>query len=121
MEIDQESINKFVYFLKKTKYANAIQDLSLEYCTDSHGGYIQLLLIQMKARMRNKGWGSAVMSDIIKFADEHNVRVKLWITDVYGSDLKRLKAFYKRNGFRSIPNSNMIYHPQKTSKKIVTI
>ncbi len=121
MDVNQEILNKFVYFLKKEKYANAIQDLSLEYCTDSHGGYMQLLLIRMKARMKNQGWGSAVMSDIIRFANEHNVRVKLWITDVYGSDLKRLKVFYKRNGFHSIPNNNMIYHPQKKLKKVVTI
>ncbi|MFA5420254.1 MAG: hypothetical protein WC341_17505, partial [Bacteroidales bacterium] len=117
MEINQEIVNKFVYFLKKEKYIKIIQDLNLEYCTDDNGGYVQLLLIQMKTRMRNKGWGSSVMSDIIRFADEHNVRVKLWITDVYGSDLKRLKAFYKRNGFHTLANGNMTYHPQKKYEK----
>ncbi len=121
MDADQEIINKFVYFLKKVKYANAIQDLRLEYCTDNNGGYIRLLLIKMKARMKNLGWGSLVMSDVIRFADEHNVRMKLWITDIYGSDVKRLITFYKRNGFRSLANGNMIRHPQKISKKVVTI
>jgi len=121
MEINQEIINKFVYFLRKEKYTSILQDLSLEHCTDDHGDYIQLLLIKIKQRLKNQGWGSSVMSDIIQFADGHNVRIKLWITDIYGSDAKRLRAFYKRNGFRSIPNGNMIYHPQKKAGKVVTI
>ncbi len=115
MEINQNVLNEFTFYLKKSKYKNIIQDLNLMYCT-SDEIYLSLILIRIKKSQRCKGFGSAVMYDITHFADKHNVRIKLWVTNEYGSNLKRLYGFYQKHGFILIKNDNigeMIYYPLK--------
>jgi GNAT superfamily N-acetyltransferase len=118
--LDQEKINGFVLHLKKTKYKNKIQELIIEYCTnDNNENYLQLFLIKIKDSQKNKGYGSAIISDIVQFADEYNVQIKLWTSNIYGGDLKRLFEFYKKNGFvliKTPDKNNMIYYPSKIRK-----
>jgi GNAT superfamily N-acetyltransferase len=119
MELNQNVLDEFISYLKKDKYKNKIQDLKLEHCTDEHGEYIYLVCIKIKKSQKQKGYGSAVMFDIIQFADNHNVRIKLWVTNVFGSDLKRLYEFYGKQGFFLIKNDNdghMIYYPKNCNK-----
>jgi len=59
------------------------------------------------------------MSEIIKLANEHNVRIQLYATSVFGADLKRLYGFYRKYRFVLIKNNNdghMIYFPKKCNK-----
>lgn len=114
MALTQNVLDEHISYLK-TKYKNKIQELKLDHCTDDDGDYIHLIAIKIKKSQKEKGWGSAVMSDIIQLADEHNVRIKLWVTDIFGSDLKRLYGFYQKQGFVLIKNDNdghMIYYPK---------
>jgi GNAT superfamily N-acetyltransferase len=97
-------------------YKSIVQNIKLEHCTDDEGDYINLLFIRIKKKLRNKGYGSAVISEIIQLADQYNVRIKLWITDVYGSDLIRLSEFYKKHDMILIKNNNMIYFPKTVTK-----
>jgi hypothetical protein len=79
--------------------------------------YIYLISIKIKESQKLKGWGSVIISNIIQLADEYNVRIKLWITNIYGSDLKRLYSFYRKFGFVLIKNINdgyMIYYSKKS-------
>lgn len=103
--IDQTILNEFSFYLKKNKYRNKIQELILIDCTNN--GFIIINLIKIKKSQRCKGYGSLVMYDICQFADSHNVQIKLWATNEYGSDLKRLYEFYKRHGFLLNKNSNI--------------
>lgn len=124
-ELTHIELSEFVSYLKKEKYKNLIQDLKLELCTDDKGDYIVLNIIKIKKSQQNKGYGSAVMYDLCKFADDHNVRIWLFPTDIYGSDLKRLFQFYRRHGFVLFKDggvNGMFYHPQrkKNLKKSVT-
>lgn len=107
--------NEFSSYLK-TKYKNILQEIRIEQCTDEHGEFIQLVLIKIKRSQRLKGYGSAVLSEITGFADNHNIRIKLWATDIYGSDLRRLYGFYQKHGFVFIKEKNMgemRYYPLK--------
>lgn len=116
IELNQDVVNVFVSYLKTIKYKNKIQNLEIEYCTDDDGNYLKLILIKIKKSQRNKGYGSAVMYEICVLADFHNVRIKLWATNIYGADLKRLYEFYRKQGLVLNDNSNdgeMIYYPQK--------
>jgi GNAT superfamily N-acetyltransferase len=108
--LDQNVLKEYCTYLKKVLYKGILQNLKLEYCTDD-GEYIHLILIVIKRSQRNKGYGSLIMSDIIKFANEHNVRIKLWATAGYGSDIDRLNEFYKKLGFILEKNNNILYHP----------
>lgn len=111
MELTQQTLDERTSYLK-IKYKNILQELKLEHCTDEHGEFIQLVLIKIKKSQRLKGYGSAVLSEITCVADNHNVRIKLWATDVYGSNLKRLYGFYLKHGFTLIKEPNvgeMIY------------
>jgi hypothetical protein len=75
--------------------------------------------IKIKKSQQLKGYGSTVMSEIIKLANEHNVRIQLYATSVFGADLKRLYGFYRKYRFVLIKNNNdghMIYFPKKCNK-----
>ena len=112
--ISQDVLNELVYNLKRIKYKNIIQDLKLEYCEDKDGDYIYLVLINIKKSQRRNGYGAAVLSEIIKAADKYKVRIRLWATNIYGSDLKRLYGFYRKQGFVLLDNGvegHMIYYP----------
>jgi len=118
--LDQQELNELIVHLKKYKYKNIIQDLQLDYCTDEHGDYIQLTNIRIKKSQMNNGYGSAIMSILIKVADEHNVRIKLWVTNIFRSDLKRLFAFYHKHGFvldTTQQEGNMTYYPEKRRRR----
>ncbi|HLO91566.1 MAG TPA: GNAT family N-acetyltransferase [Lentimicrobium sp.] len=112
--LNPTTLDDFRMFLIKNKYKNLIKELNLEYCTDDNGDYIQLNCIQIKKSQRNKGYGSCVMSDIVRLADDSNVRIKLWVTNIFGTELKVLYEFYRKHGFVLIKNDNdghMIYYP----------
>jgi GNAT superfamily N-acetyltransferase len=117
--LSQNVLNDFTKVLIKTKYKNKIQELKLEYCTDADGDYINLNVIRIKASQQNKGYGNAVMSEIVQLADSHNVRVRLFATNLWGAELKRLYGFYKKLGFVLIKNKEdvnigkMFYYPKK--------
>lgn len=117
--IDQIKLDDFTFNLKKVKYRNKIQELKLEHCTDDKGSYIYLALILIKKSQRGLGYGSAIMSDIIQCANVHNVRVKLSLSNMFGSDLKRLLEFYKKQGFIHISevlDKELVYLPRKIRK-----
>lgn len=121
MELNQLLLNEFIFNLKNNKYKGIIHELTLEYCSSEQNvHYIYLGLINIKKSHRNKGYGNAIMSEIIKLADKYNVHIKLWVTDIYGSNFKRLVAFYQRHGFtimKDVMNTQMDYKPQKTKHK----
>jgi GNAT superfamily N-acetyltransferase len=120
-ELNQNVLNQFRLFLIKTKYKNVLKELTLEHCTDDQGMYIQLNCIQIKKSQKSKGYGSAVMSEIVQYADLHNVRIRLYATNIFGAELKRLYGFYRKHGFVLIKNNNdghMVYYPKKRQKKV---
>jgi GNAT superfamily N-acetyltransferase len=117
MEIlNQNVLNQYSSYLKKDKYKNKISDLKLELYDDEDGDYIYLVCIKIKKSQQLKGYGSAVMSDIIQLADRYNVRIRLYATNIFGAELKRLYSFYQKLGFILIKKCNdgeMLYYPQK--------
>jgi GNAT superfamily N-acetyltransferase len=120
--VTQKQLDEFVFYLKRQKYCNKIQDLKLEYCYDNgEPPYIYLALVQIKKSQRNLGYGSAVLSDIINFADEHQIEIRLYATNIYGADLRRLYGFYRKHGLVLIKNNNdgkFVYRPKKRNKTV---
>jgi GNAT superfamily N-acetyltransferase len=111
-------IDVFSSYLKKDKFKNKIQELNLSQCTDEQGLYICLQSIVIKKSQRNKGYGSAVLSEIIKYAEIHNVRIILHVTNAHGLELKKLYGFYGKHNFFLIKNDKegkMIYKPKKVN------
>lgn len=118
--LDQQKLNELIVQLKKYKYKNIIQDLQLDHCTDEYGDYIQLTSIRIKKSQMNNGYGSAIMSEIVRLADNHNVRIKLWVTNIFRSDLKKLFEFYQKHGFTidtTQQEGNMTYYPEKKRRR----
>lgn len=114
-QLNQNVLDESVSYLKK-KYKNIIQDYNLFAEIDDDGMYIKLNLIKIKKSQRGKGYGSLVMYELCALADLYHVRVKLYCTNLYGSDLKALYAFYGKHGFVLIKNENigeMLYYPVK--------
>ncbi|MFA5207391.1 MAG: GNAT family N-acetyltransferase [Candidatus Paceibacterota bacterium] len=114
--MNQNVLNDFTKVLIKNKYKNKIQELKLEYCTNEQDNYITLNVIRIKTSQQNKGYGSMIMNDIIQLADTYNVKIKLFATNLWGADLKRLYRFYEKQGFVRIKNKfdigKLIYFPK---------
>lgn len=120
MELNQNVLDEHISYLKK-KHKNIIQELKLEHCTDEDGEYIYLVCIKIKKSQQLKGYGSAVMSEVLQLADKHNVRIRLYATNIFGAELKRLYGFYRKLGFVLIKKCNdgeMLYYPEKKRKKM---
>jgi GNAT superfamily N-acetyltransferase len=116
MELNQDILNEYIFYLKKVKHKNKIQDLKLEYCKDRKGDYIYLVLIKMRRSEKNKGYGTLVLKDIVQLANDYNVRIILFVTNIYGSSIDRLYRFYERAEFVLNKNdkdkTKMIYYPK---------
>lgn len=125
MELNQNVLDKHISYLKKIKYKNILQELKLEYIEGEPDSdpYIYLVLIKIKKSQQCRGYGSAVLSEVCRLADEHHVCVILFATNLFGADLKRLYTFYRRHGFVLIKKNNdgkFIYRPVKKHIKSVT-
>jgi GNAT superfamily N-acetyltransferase len=121
--LDQNVLNDYTFKLKKQLYVSKLEDLKLDYNTDNECPYIYLQIIKIRKKYRNQGIGTLVMSDIINFANVHNIEIRLYAVDIYGSDLKRLYRFYRKLGFVLIKNNkdgNFVYRPRKKPANIAT-
>jgi GNAT superfamily N-acetyltransferase len=119
--LNQNVLNQLRLFLIKNKYKNVLKELTLEHCTDEDGEYIYLVCIRIKKSQQLKGYGAAVMSEVLQLADKHNVRIRLYATNIFGAELKRLYSFYQKLGFVLIKKCNdgeMLYYPSKKKKKL---
>jgi hypothetical protein len=94
-------------------------DLRLSLTTNgSDEQYILLctIIIEKKSN-RNIGIGTTVMNEIISFSNLHKIPIGLNVSDIYGSDLKRLIRFYQKCKFRQNRakrrfTEDMIYIPK---------
>ena len=114
-KINQFVLDANVQYIK-TKYKNIVQEYKLECTNDEQGMYINLILIKIKKSQRHKGYGFAVLYELCSLADLYNVRVRLYCTNVHGTDLKALYAFFGKQGFVLIKNGTsgeMLYYPIK--------
>ena len=121
MELSQEILKKYSSYLKNVKYKGIVQDVKLEHCTDIDDNninegdhHIILRLIRIRKSMRNKGFGSIVLKDIINLADNYNVRIVLYASEKYGSNIIGLYRFYEKHNFVLIKNDadkKMIHYP----------
>ena len=94
------------------KYIDILQEINLEYCTSSNGDYINFNVLNINKHYRNLGFGSKILSETCKFANENNISVKLMPTSLFGANLKRLVKFCKQHGFIEIGDT-MVYIPVK--------
>lgn len=108
------ALKEFASYLKNVQYKNVLRVIKLEYCTDDDNNvYIHLNIIKIKKASQNQGYGSLIMSDIIRFANKHNVRIELYASIIFGSEISRLYKFYERFGFVKVvndPDHKMIYN-----------
>lgn len=76
------------------------------------GGWLLLETLVIPASDRGRGRGSAVMRDLIAYADEHGLKMALVPAGDYGGSPRRLRQFYARFGFekpgKAIP-SEVVY------------
>lgn len=97
--MDKAELKEFAMYLKNKKYPGIVQDLKLEYNDDRNPPHIYLALIRIKKKYRGMGYGSKILKRIIKFAEKHEIDIRLYATNIYGSDLDRLYQFYMNHGF----------------------
>ena len=102
-------------------YVGIIEELQFEYVDDEPDSepYLYLVLIKIKKKYRNQGYGAIIMEEIVQFADDHNETIILFASTLFGSDLKRLYKFYRQFGFvlkRNEVDNKMVREPNKLRK-----
>ena len=103
--LNQKVIDEYVSKLKKNKYSNVLESLKMFYFGDDECPEIYISSFKIKKRKRCQGFGSLILQDIVQFAKEHNVQIKLQASDIYGTDKKILYKFYRKNGFVLVKNN----------------
>ena len=121
MELTRQILKEYSSYLKNVKYKGIVQDIKLEHCTDIDDNnineddhHIILRIIRIRKSQRNKGFGSIVLSDVINLADSYNVRLILYASEKYGSNIQGLYKFYLKHNFVLIKNDSdkkMIHYP----------
>jgi GNAT superfamily N-acetyltransferase len=111
--LTQANLIKFSLELRK-KYP-VIQNLSLilNQCPETNVQYIELVFIKIKKSQQHKGYGSIVLSAIVRLADEQQMQIRLTPAAMYGTDIRVLYSFYTKNGFTHMDDKTMIYFPKK--------
>jgi predicted acetyltransferase len=109
--INQDIVDRFVSYLINEKYNNIVQDIQIDYCDNERGKYLKLIVVLIKKSQRNKGYGSTILSEIVQFANVHNVRIILYVCTVFGSDINRLYDFYYKHNFSLLEKDEMVYNP----------
>jgi hypothetical protein len=72
---------------------------------------IELISLYVKDSDRNKGEGSAFLSDLKKYSDKTNKPIIVKATNEFGGDVKRLNKFYPSNGFVKVGENKFEYNP----------
>jgi GNAT superfamily N-acetyltransferase len=101
-------IKKHIDYLKNILFKNKISQLLIETQYDEAGEYLNLILIKIKPSQQNKGYGEAVLDNIISYADKNNVRIKI---NLQGLNKKHNIEFYRKHNFVLIKN-DMVYFPK---------
>ena len=111
--LTQATLTKFSLDLRK-KYP-VIQNLALliQECPATNVRYIELFFIRIKKSQQQKGYGSTVLSAIVRYADEQQIQIRLTPAAMYGTDIQALYGFYLKNGFSFYDDKTMIYYPKK--------
>lgn len=113
-------INILVSHLR-SKFKSQLQELKLEIRSDEYGEYILLHLIIIKKSQQKMGYGSRIIYEIVKFADQNNVRIKILPINRNSIKLDWLYQFYCKQGFITINNIDMIYIPKNCNKYICNV
>lgn len=61
---------------------------------------IVLHSIVIERSQRNQGLGTQILNELCAFADTHGVTITLTPDSSLGGNLRKLKAFYKKFGFK---------------------
>jgi len=115
-QLNQNVLTDYIFKLKKSMYTGILEDLKLVYDDNNECPEIYLEIIKIKKKYRNQGYGSAVLQQIVQLADQHNVQIVLYATNIFGIDTKVLYKFYRKNGFVLIKNNKegkFVYRPKK--------
>lgn len=81
----------------KAKYPDL--SLMLVYYDEERYGRPTIEISSIIISNRGRGIGSAVMQDIVKYADDEGYQLILNASDSYGGDVDNLYKFYERFGF----------------------
>lgn len=88
----------------ENKYTQEGCDLILIYKSSTSSIFLSKIFIKKEGR--NKGLGSKAIKDIIQLADKYQLIVALTPSDGWGSNLNRLRKFYKNFGFKDNKGRN---------------
>ena len=66
----------------------------------AHDNNIILGSIVIEKSQRGQGFGTQILTELCRFADLHGVSITLTPDGSLGGNLRRLKSFYRRFGFK---------------------
>lgn len=107
--LDEKTKTKIVFTTSTVKKIYHVSTTSISY--NERNDYVKLE--SLFTEEHNKGYGTKFMKDLCEWCDINNKKLCLTPTNDYGSNLARLKKFYKRFGF----TENKGQHTDFTTKE----
>lgn len=89
----------------RTKYSKQIDQIFIFQAKNQ----LELNVIKIKPEFKNQGWGKKIMTDLCSYADKHDLIITLTPSDSFGSNVGKLKAFYKAFNFQFNAGKNKIH------------
>ncbi len=83
---------------------SALKDnVELSLNVEDYGAYPYLILdsIVVNEHMRNQGLGTKYMKKLTKLSDKYKIYLVLNVSDCFGSNLTKLRWFYRNFGFKN--------------------
>lgn len=90
---------KSIYYIEEDSLAAAIADVVKMPIDSTKREYYVITRINVMERYRGQGYGTRILDEILKDADEENVTLFLEPIASGGLPQKELEEWYVRNGF----------------------
>jgi len=120
-DIKQNSISEnmsLVNILKDLITENLGNNLSQKYNidleVDEYKDYIEIKKIVVPKEHRNRGIGSVVMSELVKYSESNNKDLFVTPDTTYGGSLSRLNKFYRSFGFKPNKGRNRDFRSKES-------
>jgi ribosomal protein S18 acetylase RimI-like enzyme len=93
-------VNILKNFITENLGSSLSQKYNIDVEVDEYKDYIEIKKILVPKEHRNRGIGSVVMSELVKYSEANNKDLFVTPDAAYGGSVSRLNKFYRSFGFK---------------------
>jgi ribosomal protein S18 acetylase RimI-like enzyme len=107
-------VNILKNFITENLGSSLSQKYNIDVEVDEYKDYIELKKIVVPKEHRNRGIGSVVMSELIKYSETNNKDLFVTPDAAYGGNVNKLNKFYRSFGFKPNKGRNRDFRSKES-------